>query len=186
MPSLSQILAAVSIADALSYLHSRRIIFRDLKPANIGFDNEGTLKLFDFGFAIKIDSDLHDRCGTPRYMAPEVGLDLGYHLPSDVYSFGILLWEICALKKPFGTVRSAAEFEEKVFNDGARPKLRVGWPLGLTRIMQECWATLPAARPTITQVHSRMAALAKEVARKNEERRGNSRHGSMFRRVSII
>ena len=51
MPSLSQILAAVSIADAISYLHSHRIIFRDLKPANIGFDNEGTLKLFDFGFA---------------------------------------------------------------------------------------------------------------------------------------
>ena len=106
-PSLSQIKVACSIADALSFLHSNRILFRDLKPANVGFDSTGVLKLFDFGFAVSLDAParppsangsstrgggsgrsvssagteeglplLYDRCGTPRYMAPEVGLDL--------------------------------------------------------------------------------------------------------------
>ena len=103
---LTQIKVLVSIADALSYLHSKMIIVRDLKPTNVGFDfviplfdSSGTVKLFDFGFALNVASNdsnnaepqiLYDQCGTPRYMAPETGLDLGYSLPADVYSFGIL------------------------------------------------------------------------------------------------
>ncbi|KAL3779661.1 hypothetical protein HJC23_006817 [Cyclotella cryptica] len=90
--------------------------------ANVGFDSRGTLKLFDFGFAAKIPPPaeissegnsegiseepqlLHDYCGTLRYMAPEVGLYLGYGREVDVYSFGIMLWEVCALRKPFSSI----------------------------------------------------------------------------------
>ena len=70
----------------MSYLHSKKIVFRDLKPANVGFDSSGVLKLFDFGFVIGIEGNsektgeshlLYDRCGTPWYMAPEVGLESG-------------------------------------------------------------------------------------------------------------
>ena len=50
-PSLSQIKAACSNADAMIYLHDEMIVFRDLKPANVGFDSRGVLKLFDFAFA---------------------------------------------------------------------------------------------------------------------------------------
>jgi len=103
-PSLSQVNAACSIADAMSYLRSKRIVFRDFKPANVGFDSTGVMKLFDFGFAICMDDSprcqsmcndepwdykksslLYDRCSTPRYMVPEVELELGHSLPSDVY-----------------------------------------------------------------------------------------------------
>jgi len=119
-------------------------------------------------------------------MAPEVGLDLGYHLPADIYSFGILLWEICALKKPFAAVRSAAEFEEKVFDEGTRPQLSTGWPPQLTQIMQECWAAEPTARPTMAQVNMRMAALRREIASKKAEGRGSRKNSSMFRRLSIV
>jgi serine/threonine protein kinase len=96
----------------MAYLHNKMIVFRDLKPANTGFDSRGVLKLFDFGFAlctaaptVKLDDGkephlLYDKCGTPRYMAPEVGLEMGYCFTADVHSFGILLWRICALKKP--------------------------------------------------------------------------------------
>jgi serine/threonine protein kinase len=84
---LTQIKVVVLIADAMSYLHSKMIIFCDLKPTNIGFDSSGTVKLFDFGFAVNVASNdsnttepqiLYDQCGTPRYMAPETGLELGY------------------------------------------------------------------------------------------------------------
>ncbi|KAL7536053.1 hypothetical protein ACHAXR_006886, partial [Thalassiosira sp. AJA248-18] len=140
--SLSQLKSAHSIADALSYLHKKKIAYLDLKPSNIGFDSRGVVKLFDFGFAVdttaagsKVSKEeegrshcetnlLHGMCGTLRYMAPEVGLGLGYGLPADVHSFGILLWEICSLKIPFERITSAHGFHKSVFKKGARPKLR--------------------------------------------------------------
>jgi serine/threonine protein kinase len=182
-PSLSQINTAYSIADAISHLHSKGIMFRDLKPANVGFDSTGVLKLFDFGFAINVGHPpkgqsvctenscdtqelrlLHDRCGTPRYMAPEVGLDLGYSFPADVYSFGILLWEICALKKPFGSVKSADEFRMFVFEKGARPKLFKSWPKHLNDTLNKCWSNSPNERPDMWQVKTSLSALAKEAS----------------------
>ena len=182
-PSLSQINTAYSIADALSYLHSKNIVFRDLKPANVGFDSTGAWKLFDFGFVINVGHPpkglsvcsgnsfdtkepglLYDRCGTPRYMAPEVGLDLGYSFPSDVYSFGILLWEICSLKKPFGSVKSADEFHKVVFKNGARPKVVKGWPKHLNDTMAKCWSNSANERPEMSQVKTSLSALANEAS----------------------
>jgi serine/threonine protein kinase len=80
---------AYSIASALEYLHSRHVVFRDLKPANVGFDCNDCVKMFDFGFATSIAPLLNEEirsgkerrgygpltetCGTRRYMAPEVG-----------------------------------------------------------------------------------------------------------------
>ena len=69
----------------------------------MGFNEKGVVKLFDLGFAAGLPEEglLYDRCGTTRYMSPEIGLSLGYGLEVDVYSFGVLLWEMCALKVPF-------------------------------------------------------------------------------------
>lgn len=206
-PNLSQIKTAVSLADAISHLHSRRIVFRDLKPANVGFDGAGVLKLFDFGFAKGVEEEyvgseagegeedeqedhlLYDKCGTPRYMAPEVGLEMGYSLPADVYSFGILLWEICALKKPFGHVKSANEFYKIVHEKGARPKLNSKvWPRVLSDLMLDCWSTFPEKRPEMSTVKSLLAAHAREVAERRDAGNGgvqNSFRKSMtFRRFT--
>ena len=75
-PGNEELSVARSIADAVAYLHSKRIVFRDLKPDNVGFDSSGTLKLFDFGFAEGLPEKSKDnptgllsgRSGTPRYM----------------------------------------------------------------------------------------------------------------------
>jgi serine/threonine protein kinase len=203
-PGLTQIKAATCIADALVHLHSKRIVFRDLKPANVGFDNAGVLKLFDFGFAIGVDEPhrgssicssededeshlLYDKCGTPRYMAPEVGLMTGYDMAADVYSFGILLWEMCALKKPFGKVRSAAEFDKTVFERGARPKLNKRWPVDLQEVMTSCWSSFPAERPEMSVVKSLLAGHARHLSqqRQNGNGRGSSLRNSLtFRRFT--
>ena len=169
-PSLGQIKTACSITDALSYLHSKNIVFRDLKPANIGFDSRGVLKLFDFGFAIGLNDDssnnkqLYDICGTPRYMAPEVRLGLGYSLPVDIHSFGILLWEICSLKKPFGNIKSSEEFRKSVFEKGVRPKLARYWPQVLKDTMCGCWCSKPRERPMMEVVTTRLGEHVKEVS----------------------
>jgi len=176
-PSLVQVNTACSIADALSYLHSKKVVFCDLKPANIGFDSTGALKLFDFGFATCINPDqespsvtcseasylIYDKCGTMRYMAPEVGLRLGYSLPADVYSFGILLWQIFRLKKPFNHIKSAKQFQKEVFQSGGRPKLSKQWPQVLKDTISSCWAGLPNERPTMEFVKKILHAHLHDV-----------------------
>lgn len=154
--TVAQIEVARSVADAVAYLHSKKIVFRDLKPDNVGFDANGVLKLFDFGFAIGLperDEEnpagfLFDKCGTPRYMAPEVALSLGYGLKADMYSFGMLLWEICALIKPFDYMKSHCQFQEAVFMGGERPEIEEqNWPVAIKEIIRECWSADPSQRP---------------------------------------
>ena len=167
-PSVEQLRVAHDVADAMFYLHNRGIIFRDLKPANVGFDGRGVLKLFDLGFAIGLPEKepdnpnglLYDRCGTPRYMAPEVGLSQGYEKPSDVYSFGVLFWEICAFTKPFAHITSGTAFERAVFKGGERPAVEFHWPKAVRSLMAGCWHARPESRPTIAEVRSSLEALA--------------------------
>ena len=162
--------AAREIADATAYLHSRRLVFRDLKPDNVGFDAAGRAKLFDFGFAAGLPEGLvdptgllYDRCGTPRYMAPEVGLEQGYGVEADVYSFGVLLWEMCALAKPFAAITKPEEFERVVFREGERPPIDKGWPSAVRRLLRGCWATAPDQRPTMKEVKSSLSVAMASV-----------------------
>jgi serine/threonine protein kinase len=88
-------------------LHSQfHVLYRDLKPENILLDNEGHLKLIDFGFAKQMKNIYKDRawtvCGTPAYTAPEVLLGQGYNYKADIWSLGVLMCEILTGKTPFG------------------------------------------------------------------------------------
>ncbi len=143
---------AVSIASALSYLHSHEIVFRDLKPSNIGFDFKGEVKLFDFQNAIenKPEATMNHFDGSPRYMAPEVFRRNDYQCPVDVYSFGILLWEIYTLKKPFRDL-SLKALRRKVI-EGYRPKLQTHWSITLRNVMTASWNFNPSKRPTMSTI----------------------------------
>jgi serine/threonine protein kinase len=174
-PTVRQLDIALAIADAIAYLHSKNIVYRDLKPANVGFDNQGVVKLFDFGFAVglpaKNDLDvsnpgglLFDKCGTPRYMAPEVGLELGYRTEADVYSFGILLWEMCSLTKPFAEFKCPVDFERAVFVQGARPSAEKHWPALLIATMKKCWSTRPGKRPSIASVEESLRTVKTSIS----------------------
>jgi len=81
------------IALALDHLHRFGIIYRDLKPENILMDQEGYLKLADFGMAkvLKGDEKATSFCGTPEYLAPEIITGDGHNKSCDWWSFGILL-----------------------------------------------------------------------------------------------
>eukprot|EP00957_Ditylum_brightwellii_P192359 14643431-Ditylum_brightwellii.AAC.1 len=83
---------ASNIASALDYMHSWNVIYRDLKPENVGFDVNDEVKIFDFGFtkelreADSLDDGLYNltgNTGSPRYMAPEVGRSMPYNLSAD-------------------------------------------------------------------------------------------------------
>lgn len=108
-----------------------------------------------------------------------VGMRLGYGKEVDVYSLGILLWEIVALKKPFASVKSADDFKEKVFIKGDRPKLGKYWPDDLKDTMQKCWSSVPSERPTMQYVKSMLAASVCELTNKPVKATSSSLRSSL-------
>ena len=86
----------------LEHLHEREIIYRDLKPENIMVDEEGYMKLIDFGTAKIVQGRTYTIVGTPHYMAPEVIIGKGYGMSADYWSMGAILFECICGRVPFG------------------------------------------------------------------------------------
>ena len=147
----------------------------DLKPANIGFDQQGKVKIFDFGLSREYVVNAEGKntvkprrmtggAGTLRYMAPEVArLEESYGFPADVHSFAILLWQIVTNRVPFAKLVSRAAFEAQVINGNLRPSLKEVYSDSLKGILSVGWSPNPDQRPTF-------AWIAKELGKIIETR----------------
>lgn len=164
---LERMLLLERLADAVRYLHSKRIIFRDVKPENIGMDDNGVVKLFDFGCAKRIDEKEHEQhdmyeltgnTGTPRYMPPEVALCKPYNYTVDVYSLAIVMHQILSLKTPFASV-PPGEFHRQVLEEGLRPVNDSSWPILLREMMERMWDADPTERPSAHHVATTMSEM---------------------------
>ena len=91
-----------SMLIAINYLHTRKIIYRDIKPENIIVERNGYIKLVDFGTAKEIEDRTKTVIGTPHYMAPETIMGGGYSFQVDFWSISICMYEFMCGEVPFG------------------------------------------------------------------------------------
>ena len=139
----------------------------DLKPDNVGFTTDGSLKLFDFGLCTCVkkrssDSQVYEMTGNTgslRYMAPEVALQQPYTEKADVYSFGIMVWQMARDRLPFKGM-SKAEFMEQVVAKRVRPKIDRHWPAEFTELLTSCWQHEQSLRPSFKQVVAVLSGLS--------------------------
>jgi serine/threonine protein kinase len=120
---------------------------------------DGTFKLMDFGLVTCVkkrmkatDSyEMTGFTGSLRYMAPEVALSQPYTEKADVYSFGIVLWQMARDRIPFKGLNKE-EFMQTVVHDGDRPKLDSSWPSSFSSLLCACWNRDPLKRPSFDMV----------------------------------
>ena len=141
------------IAEALGYAHSKGIVHRDVKPGNILVRSDGKPKITDFGIARIEDTAEHLRTqagevlGTPAYMAPEQVLSEPVDGRSDIFSLGIILYELCAGERPFrgdslGAVFQAITQATPVPLSERNPEI----PAALAEVVERCLRRNPADR----------------------------------------
>ena len=92
----------IQAVNAIYFLHTNKIIHRDLKPENLLINHENILKLCDFGWSVHLNNNKRETfCGTVEYMAPEIVKNEGYDFSIDVWSLGVLLYELIHSHSPF-------------------------------------------------------------------------------------
>jgi serine/threonine protein kinase len=192
-----RLLVAYDLCRAIQYLHDRRLVYRDIKPQNMGFDIRGDLKLFDFGLCKSLEPG--DRCqdgsygyhltiitGSIPYMAPEVAMKKPYDQEADVYSFSVLLWELMSLECAYKSF-DANKYFFRVCVENHRERISTSWPAIVKIIIKEGWDPNPQKRPDMkrigTLLRGELQDLTTDAAVVNRTQHLLNRSRQSFRRL---
>lgn len=144
------------IIGGIRYMHTRRVIHRDLKLGNIFFDPDMNLKIGDFGLAAVLHADKDRKytiCGTPNYIAPEVltGKTTGHSYEVDIWSIGVMLYALLVGKPPFQSKDVSLIYERIKTNDYGFPEDK---PISEEAkvLIQDILSTNPLKRPTLDEI----------------------------------
>ncbi|KAK8875996.1 hypothetical protein M9Y10_006179 [Tritrichomonas musculus] len=144
------------IAKGMKYLHKINIIHRDLKTQNILLDEKKLPVICDFGTSRQFDILSNSRpamtgqCGTPNYMAPEFIKNESYDQSVDVYSYGVILWEMLTRETPYG----GKDAPQVIYMILSNKMLEIpeDTPENLKKLILSCWSIDPSHRPTFSQI----------------------------------
>lgn len=184
---------AKQIAEAIDYCHrsaveGSMVLHRDLKPDNIGLTLSGIVKIIDFGLARVVDNtspnsnevfEMSGETGSLRYMAPEVASGKPYNHKVDIYSFGMILWELVAYQKPFDGM-NRDQFYERVVHGGFRPEITKKFPEDLADVIQRCWSTEAEKRPNFDQIIEELEEILKKEKEGKSEKKNSRFFGSLM------
>ncbi|CDY52799.1 BnaCnng23380D [Brassica napus] len=176
LPALFKV--AIDICKGMNYLHQNNIIHRDLKAANLLMDENEVVKVADFGVArVKAQTGVMTaETGTYRWMAPEVIEHKPYDHKADVFSYGIVLWELLTGKLPYEYM-TPLQAAVGVVQKGLRPKIPKKTHPKMRELMERLWEKDPSLRPDFAEIKEQLEEIAKEVGEEGEEKKKASRGG---------
>ena len=161
---------ALGMARGIAFLHDKAIIHRDLKPGNVLLRGN-VAKLCDFGISRSHEgTSAMTRIGTPSFMAPEVLKSEPYGKSVDVYSFGMIAWQMSTAAHPFGKPGAADADGDaadaflvimKAAVKHERPDFAPNTPQPLIELIDACWHRIPAARPSAAEMVLALEAMEK-------------------------
>eukprot|EP00698_Gefionella_okellyi_P008200 TRINITY_DN2020_c0_g1_i2.p1 TRINITY_DN2020_c0_g1~~TRINITY_DN2020_c0_g1_i2.p1 ORF type:complete len:404 (+),score=77.65 TRINITY_DN2020_c0_g1_i2:110-1321(+) len=145
---------ALETAAGMGHIHQQGQVHRDLKSLNLLVDRQYHVKICDFGLAKFTDKAIKmtGGRGTTQWMAPEVLRHLDYDGKADVYSYGIVLWELCARDVPYKDYTSDYKIAEAVALKHERPAMPIGIPPAVAKLIQACWSPAVSDRPTFAEI----------------------------------
>ncbi|CAG8632714.1 13312_t:CDS:2 [Cetraspora pellucida] len=157
---------AKEITDGLNYLHSKNIIHLDLHSKNILINN-GKALIADFGISKNLDditSSSTTTQGVVAYTDPQYllnGKEFKRNKKSDVYSLGVLFWELTSGVPPFRNLTSMKKMLEIANNN--REKIITGTPKNYSSLFERCWSSDPNQRPTVDKILVELEKLSLEI-----------------------
>ena len=138
---------------ALKHIHEKKIIHRDLKSGNVFLMQSGLVKLGDFGIAKNFQNTMDKAktmVGTPYYLSPEILENKPYDAKSDIWSLGVLLYEMMTFKMPFNA-SSLPMLSVKIMRGNYPPPPAV-YTKDLREIVSKCLTVIPSRRPSIQEI----------------------------------
>ncbi|RIA90990.1 kinase-like domain-containing protein [Glomus cerebriforme] len=150
-----------SMITSLYRIHKENAIHRNLHSGNILYSNNNqSFVISDFEFCGPADNPSSSIYGNLPYIAPEVISGKEHTFASDIYSIGMIIWEILSGQPPFMNFEHDYNLAMNIIN-GTRPKILSGTPLEFKSLMEQCWNTNPLERPTIDVLFDKIENLRK-------------------------
>ena len=147
----------IQICLALNHVHSKRIIHRDIKAQNIFLKKNGIVKLGDFGISKSLTCSFElarTVIGTPYYLSPEIVKNSPYSFKTDVWSLGVLLYQMCALKMPFDA-DSLPNLSKKILKAEYK-EIPNNYSDNLKNLIRSLLQVEPKNRPTVKEILSKI------------------------------